>query len=531
MMQKLQINLRILKISKVEVKILSKQYIIAHDLGTSGDKAALFDENGQLICSSTYNYTTYYPRTNWAEQNPDDWWKAVCLSTKDVLQKSKIRSKDVACITFSGQMMGCLPIDKNGNCLRNSIIWADARATEETQFLKNNMDENNFYHITGTSIAPNYSLEKIMWIKKNENDIYNKTVAFLNAKDYMVFKLTGKLVTDYSDASGTNMFDIKNKNWSDEIIHISQIDKSKLPELHASTDIVGNINLYSEGEIGLTSTTKVVIGGGDGPCATVGAGAVEEGDIYNYFGSSSWISVTSKEPMFDSKQRTFNLCHLDPDLYMCPGTMQSAGGSYEWMKDTICKMENKISEISEIEVFEIIDSIAKKSPPGANNLMFLPYLMGERCPYWNPDAKAAFIGLTRKHTREDIIRSVYEGPIFNLRIILDLFKEQGVKVSNIRAIGGAVESNLISGIMADIFEVNIVRSEMAKEATSFGAAICGGVGIGLYKDFKIVKDLIRTNNIIKPQNENIYKYRQLYPIFKKAYEALVEVNKSLSDVI
>lgn len=507
---------------------MGKQYILAHDLGTSGNKASLYDETGRLVGSATFNYDTNYPKAGWAEQDPNDWWKAVCLATKAVLENAKVDAKNVVCVSFSGQMMGCLPVDASGRHLGKSIIWADMRALEETEYLKKAAGEDYIYQLTGTSIAPNYSLEKIMWLKNNEEDIYKKAVSFLNAKDYIVYKLTGKFVTDYSDASGTNLLDINKKVWSYDIIKASGIDPSKLPELHASTDVIGYIKPDVTKEIGLTTATAVVLGGGDGPCATVGAGAVEEGDVYNYFGSSSWISVTCSKPLYDPDQRTFNLCHLDPNLYMAPGTMQSAGGSYEWLKETICLVETQAAQTAGIKAYDIMNLKASASVPGANGLLFLPYLLGERCPYWNPDARGAFIGLNRGHKREDIIRAVYEGPIFNLRIILDLFRAQGVNVKEMRAIGGAIRSDLICRLMADIYEVELLRPTMLEEATSFGAAVAGGVGTGMFSGFSEVKNMIAIADRIKPIESNSRKYRELYPLFKAAYQSLLDIYKGLA---
>lgn len=502
---------------------MSKQYILAHDLGTSGDKASLYDQNGKLISSTTENYQTYYQKAGWAEQDPNDWWTAVCTSTNTVLTKSKVEAKDVACISFSGQMMGCLAVNKDGDCLGKSIIWADQRAIEETEFMKKVFGEDDLYRITGTSIAPNYSLEKILWLKNNVKEIYDKAAVFLNAKDYIVYRLTSKLVTDYSDASGTNLLDIKKKVWSEDIINASGIDASKLPELHASTDVIGYVTKDAAMQIGLTTNTAVVIGGGDGPCATVGAGAVNEGDLYNYFGSSSWVSVTTSEPLYDPNQATFNLCHLDPKLYMAPGTMQSAGGSYEWMRRAICDSERLTEELAYLCDYQMLNECAKESEPGANGLVFLPYLLGERCPYWNPNARGAFIGLTARHTREDIVRAVFEGPIFNLRVIIDLFKSQGISAKQICAIGGAIESDFICSLMADIYQMELVRPVMLEEATSFGAAVAGGIGVGLIKDFSEVKNMIKIRDRIQPDSNKSEKYMQVYPIFKRAYHALVDI--------
>lgn len=502
---------------------MPKQYILAHDLGTSGDKASLYDQDGRLIASTTESYKTHYQKTGWAEQEPEDWWMAVCTSTKTVLEKSNTAAKDVVCVSFSGQMMGCLAVDKDGKPLGKSIIWADQRATQETQFMKNVFGEDKLYRVTGTSIAPNYSLEKILWLKNNKREIYDNAEVFLNAKDYIVYKLTGKFATDYSDASGTNLFDIKKKVWSDDIINASGIDANKLPELHASTDVIANISNEAAQAIGLTANTAVVIGGGDGPCATVGAGAVNEGDIYNYFGSSSWVSVTTSEPLYDPNQATFNLCHLDSNLYMAPGTMQSAGGSYEWMRQAICDAGKMTGEMAELCDYNALNERAMESSPGANGLVFLPYLMGERCPYWNPNARGAFIGLTVGHTRADVVRAVFEGPIYNLRVIIDLFKAQGIKAKEICAIGGAIQSDFICQLMADIYEMELLRPMMLEEATSFGAAVAGGVGIGLFKDFSEAKKMIRIRNRIQPNKEKSEKYMQMYPIFKGAYHALIDI--------
>ena len=508
---------------------MGKKYIMAHDLGTSGDKASLYDENGKLAGSVTYNYPTCYLKAGYVEQDPEDWWRAVCSSTKSVLEKTEIEAKDVVCISFSGQMMGCLPVDSKGSCLRKSIIWADMRAVKETELLKKNIGESNFYRITGSRAAPSYSLEKMMWIKNNEEEVYKKTAFFLNSKDYIVYRLTGKFATDYSDASGTNLLDIEKKVWSPDILKASEIEASKLPELHASTDIIGYVKSDMAGEVGLTTGTAVVMGGGDGSCATVGAGAVEEGDVYNYFGSSSWISVTRSKPMYDTGQRTFNLCLPDPGYTMALGTMQSAGSSYEWMRENLCLEEEKATGIK--KAHEILNLKAASSVPGANGLLFLPYLLGERCPYWNPDARGAFIGLTRGHRRQDMIRAVYEGPIFNLRIILDIFRAQGVNVTEMRAIGGAIRSDFICGLMADICEVELLRPEILEEATSFGAAVIGGVGAGVFDGFRVAKKLVALRDRISPDPGNADKYRKLYLIFKDAYQSLLGVYEALAGFV
>jgi xylulokinase len=504
------------------------KYIIAHDFGTTGNKSTLYDEEGNLLHSGFSGYKTIYPHVNWAEQNPYDWWDAICVSTKDLLQKSKINKSDVAVISFSAQMMGCLPLNKKGEPLRNSIIWADQRSVGQALKLEQELGEEKIYNITGHKISPTYSLEKIMWLMDNEPDIYKNTFKFVHAKDYIVSRLTGKFVTDYSDASGMNLFDIIKKKWSPEILKVSKLDPAKLPEPHCSFDVIGGVSASVADEIGLKAGTPVVIGTGDGTAASVGAGVVSEGNAYNYIGSSSWIAMATKKPILDPKRETFNWVHVDPNMYMPCGTMQTAGASYEWLKDNICLIEQKAAEDLDISPFELMDISVENSVPTSNKLIFLPYLMGERSPHWNPNARGAFIGLSLKHKRKDIIRSVMEGVTYNLKMISEIF-ENVIDFSDIRVIGGA-GSPIWRKIMADIYNKNVLKPKILEEATSLGAAIVGGVGVGIFESIEVAEKLNPITEIQKPDPENVKKYESIYPIFKESYKSLVEIYDKLSSL-
>lgn len=497
---------------------MSKSYLLAHDLGTSGNKASLYGEDGTLLASATHAYDADFYGNGCAEQDADFWWKAVCDATKQVTQS--IDTGKIACVSFSGQMMGCLPVDREGNPLRKSIIWADMRAQKQADQLEKEIGREALYAITGTSVAPTYSLEKMMWVKENEPEVYRKTHVFLNAKDYIVYKLTGEFATDYSDASGTNAFEIVNKRWSDDIVRAGNIDMEKLPDAYPSTHMVGKVSRRAAQSCGLAEGTPVVLGGGDGPCATVGAGAVDCKDMYNYFGSSAWIAVAGDAPYLDSKQRTFTLAHLEDGLYMSVGAMQSAGGSYEWMKKNLCASEISESESCGKNVYTIMNEAAEKSVPGANGVLFLPYLLGERCPYWNPEAKGALIGLKMNHTHEDIVRAVFEGALYNLRIILDIFRGEGFCPEQLTLIGAAIKSDFICKLIADIYEVDVMRPQVLEEATSLGAAIAGGVGVGVFEDFSVTKKIVRAKDIIKPDAGTKAFYNKQYALFKKSYDAL-----------
>ncbi len=495
------------------------KYILAHDLGTSGNKATLYDFEGKLQSSVVYAYDTFYPGPGCVEQDPEDWWKAVCISTRQLIEKAGISKNDIACITFSAQMMGCLLVDREGIPLGNSIIWADTRAIKQEKFMNSVLDMRETYKITGHRISASYSAAKMLWIKDNLPEIYKRAYKVLHAKDYIIFKLTGSMVTDYSDASGMNLFDINTKEWSEGILNALGIERGILPDAHPSTDIAGVVSPKAASEIELVSGIPVVIGGGDGSCAAVGAGVVEEGKAYNVVGSSSWIALATDKPIYDDKMRTFNWVHLDPKLYSPCGTMQSAGYSYNWLKNTLCDMEVMDAGQKGINPYSIIDNKVLNSPPGANSLLFLPYLLGERSPRWNPDAKGAFVGLTMTSTKEDILRSVLEGVGYNLKVILEILNNYSA-VNEVTVIGGGAKGRVWLQILADIWQKPVIIPEYMEEATSMGAAVCGGIGIGAFSDFKIINKLNKVKNTILPRAEYSGIYSSLFEIFNETYVAL-----------
>jgi len=341
----------------------------------------------------------------------------------------------------------------------------------------------------------------------------------LLAKDYIVYRLTGEFVTDYSDASGTNLFDIQKKEWSRDIIDAVGIKSELLPRAVSSLDIVGKVTREASGKTGLLEGTPVVIGGGDGSCAAAGAGAVEEGRAYVVIGSSSWISNVSRSPVYDPDMQTFNWVALDPDYYAPCGTMQAAGYSVSWLRDTLCQIEALEAKELGIRTYEYIDRKIMESAPGAGSLLYLPYLLGERSPRWNADAKGAFVGLTISSTKSDMMRSVLEGVGYNLKIILDIISREN-PVDKITAIGGGAKSGVWLQILADIWQKPIEALEYLEEATSMGAAICAGKTIGAFNGFDKIYSCNRPVKLIQPNTANAITYDKLYSLFNKIYDAL-----------
>jgi len=496
------------------------RYVLAHDVGTTGNKATLYDEDGALVRGAFLPYATSYPRSGWAEQNPEDWWRSLCLNTVRLLRESGVSSADVACIVFSGQMMGAVPVDVQGRPVRDAIIWADMRAVDQAAAVAERIDPRRVYALTGHRLSASYSAAKILWLKVMEPESYKRTHKFLHAKDFLVAHLTGVFATDHSDASGTNLYNLEAGAWGEELIDAFGIGFEKLPEIHRSTAVVGAVHSTAAAETGLRAGTPVVIGGGDGSCAATGAGVIKAGVAYNYVGSSSWIGVATEKPILDPEMRTFTWAHLLPGMFTPTGTMQAAGSSYQWARDELAAGERLVAERLQRSPYWLLDQEVSQSPAGASGLLFLPYLLGERSPRWNPEARGAFVGLTIRHRQPDMLRAVLEGIAFNLRVILEAFRAQGAVIDALRVIGGGARGAVWNQIMADIYGLPVLRLSLLEEATSMGAAVAGGVGVGLWKDFSHVEQMIQIEREMRPDPRRQPLYDELYRIFNEVYSAL-----------
>ncbi len=493
-------------------------YILAHDLGTSGNKATLFSLEGKLIKSTVFAYPLITEQSNYAEQRAEDWWRAVCETTKELL--NGIAPADVAAVSFSGQMSGCLCVDSAGEPLHNAIIWADMRADKQEKFLREQLGTYRFYQTTGQRISASYSAFKVMWLKENLPQVYERTHKIMNAKDYIIFKLTNRFVTEPSDASSTGFLDIRTFRWSDEIFEATGVDKAKFPEIHSSVDIAGKVTEAAAAQTGLLSGTPVVIGGGDCACAAVGTGVVKEGVANCSLGTSSWISIASKQPVMDERMIVFNFAHMVPGYVVPNGTMQTGGGALNWTVNTLFGGVDGYDSPSKSEIYATVGREVAASPVRANNLLFLPYLIGERSPRWNSRAKGSFVGLTLSHARGDMLRAVMESVGYNLDKVLKNFAENGHDIRELVLVGGGARNVIWRQILCNIFGTPVLVPDYLEEATSMGAAIAAGVGIGAFESFDVVDRFIRIQSEVKPDSRNEGKYAEMKALFDEAYTSL-----------
>jgi len=505
--------------------------ILTYDIGTTGNKCTVFDQMGNVIAAVVEPYDTYYPRPGWSEQNPEDFIKSILGGTQRILKQYEIDPGDIAVIGLSGHMNGCLPVDKEGRVLYNNIIHSDGRTGKQCEDILNKFDGMDVYNITGNRVDPHYTLPKILWLKEHFPDVYSNTAYFLNTKDYVSYWLTGNLgITDLSDASLTNMLDIKKGVWAIEFIKELKIDANKLPRLYSSHDLAGTLTKEAAAALGLKEGTPVVVGGGDGACATKGAGVMDKGLAYNYIGSSSWISTLSEKPILDGEARIFNYYDLDGVHCNVTGTVQCATIAYDWVMDNLALYEKELADQGQRNIYEIIQEMAEDSPIGSNGVFFLPYLMGERSPYWDKNTRGAFIGFTLFHRRQDLFRAVYEGVAYALRSVLDVFDENGLEVERLTLIGGGAKSPLWNDIMCNVYRKPLVIHASPGEATSLGAAIAAGVGVGIFKDYKEAARIIDYKRELTPEPAKVEEYKKYYEVYKMMYPQLKSIYRAISQL-
>ena len=487
--------------------------IISHDLGTTGNKATLVSPDGELLAACTSSYRTDFGPRGKAEQDAEDWWTALCTATRELLGRGSVRAEDIEVVSFSGQMMGAVLLDEGAVPVRPAIIWADTRSVAQTATLVDRVGMAEGYRITGHRLNPTYSLSKIMWVRDTEPEAFSRVRTVVLAKDFAAYRLTGTLATDPSDASSTNAYDQAAGEWSSELIEAAELPLSLFPDIVASTAVVGRVTAEAARATGLLAGTPVVMGGGDGPMGALGAGIISpESGAYAYLGSSSWVSVAADRPLHDPEMRSMTFNHVLPGRYVPTATMQAGGASLEWVTDLLAPDRD--------DRYTLLLAQAADVPGSEDGLYFLPHLLGERSPYWNPAARAVFAGLGRHHGPAHLTRAVLEGVAFNLRTGLLAFTENGIVIDGVDAIGGAANSELLLQIFADVWGVPVTRRSLVDEATAVGAAIVAGVGVGIFDDFAVAGRFSRQLAPQAPDPIRHARYEHEYALFLEAYARL-----------
>ena len=486
-------------------------YYIGVDLGTSALKLVMMKGNGELVKTVSKEYPLYFPRSGWSEQNPTDWFLAVKEGLKEL---AACADEKIAGISFGGQMHGLVILDKDDNVLRPAILWNDGRSTEETDYLNNVIGKEKLSKLTANIAFAGFTAPKILWVKKNEPEIFGKISKIMLPKDYISYMLSGSFSTDYSDASGMLLLDVKNKKWSKEMIDICSISEDMLPKLYESYEAVGTIKSELAKELGLNEGIKIVAGAGDNAAAAIGTATVGEGACNISLGTSGTVFISSKNFGVDNFNALHSFAHADGNYHLM-GCMLSAASCNKWWMEEILKTKDFAKEQSNIDNL------------GENNVFFLPYLMGERSPHNDPDAAGTFIGMRMDTKREDMTLAVFEGVTFALRDSLEVARSLGIKIERTMICGGGAKSPLWKRLVANILNVE-VDVPMSEEGPGFGAAILAAVGCGEYESVeKAAKSIIKIKEKIKPEADLVVKYEEKYQKFKRIYPALKDVFKEI----
>ena len=503
---------------------MNPSYILTLDAGTTGVKCAAFTREGVALASHVEAYPTHYPAPGWAQQTPENQLAAAVRAIRAVLES--VPAADCAALALCGTMNGCIPIDRRGMALHDNIIHSDLRAEPQVQRIRSLIPLREYYAVTGNRIDVHSGLPKYMWLREHAPDIYQKAFKFVNIKDYLYGRLTGRVGgTDRSDASLCNCLNLHTGDWAWDILHACGVEREKMPQLRASCDVSGALTAEAAAWTGLPQGLPVAVGAGDGACAAHGARSHTEGDAYMNIGSSAWVSAMSKTPVIDPDMRLFSYFDADDTCFNVCGTVQCGAAAFNWAIENLILPGTRAADCD----FAALERLAGEVPAGAQGVVFLPTLMGERTPWWTAKASGTLMGFTLYHDRRHVVRAAYEGVMQSLNMTGDILGENGLPVSQLTLIGGGAKSTLWGQMAADMFGVPVRVHATPHEATSLGAAFIAGVGLGWYRDFAQAAQYIRGQRDYAPDpaahaayQKHLAVFKTLYPQMKGAYEALYD---------
>jgi xylulokinase len=506
-----------------------KDLLLTYDIGTTGAKAVLFNKDASIVGSKYKKYETYYPKPGWVEQAPEEWWQAVIEATRELVDSSSVDPNRIAGISFSGQMMGQVPVSRGGKLLLDRVpIWADGRADKQVEKVFTEVGGyEKFYDITLQGHNPQlYAIFRVMWFRDNAPEVYKETYKFLHSKEFIANRLTGQFATDYTDQALSATLDMKKRTWSDAMFKASGIPQEKFPDLHESIDVMGKVTKEAAELLHLVEGIPVVVGAGDGPCAAAGAGALLPGDAYFYIGSASWGGTIETKPIGDFATKVIVHNHLVPGLYHSQYVMYTGAIAQQWAIETLFG-----SEPSGVDAYKFASDLADKIPQGENTVLFLPYMRPGGAPYNNMNARGLFIGIGLQHKREHLFRAVIEGVSMNIRMLLDRFETfRGQSLGDLTVIGGGARNPFWMKTLANISHRRIGLINLKQEANCFAAAQCAGVGVGLYKGFDEVKSLFKQEQQFLPEKNTELFYNKKYQAFLEAYKGALPAYDLLAEL-
>ena len=498
-------------------------FLLGVDVGTTGARALVVSDKGQVISGATAEYPLYTPKPQWAEQEPEDWWRGVVKAIRQAVGQAGIDSREILAMGLSGQMHGVVLLDGENRVLRRSIIWCDQRSQPQCDWITERIGAQKLIERTLNPALTGFSAPKLLWIRDNEPELFGRARHFLLPKDYIRFLLTGEYATEVSDASGTSLFDVRARQWAWDVVDALGLERSLLPRVHESPEITGRLTPAAAAETGLPAGLPVVGGGGDQAAGAVGNGIVRTGIVSSTIGTSGVVFAFTDEPKLDPRGRLQTFCHAVPGKWHVMGVTQGAGLSLRWFRDNFGAPELAVGQAAGIDPYELLSREAELAPPGCEGLLWLPYLMGERAPVLDPEARGVLLGIYARHDRRMVIRAIMEGVAFSLRDSLEIMRgELGIPVHQVRASGGGARSPLWCQIQADVFRNEVVILHVT-EGPAYGVALLAAVGAGLYSSVEeACEATIRITGRMLPIEANAALYERYYRVYRSIYPALKE---------
>lgn len=492
--------------------------LIAYDLGTGGNKASLYDADGRLLAAEFVAYPTEYPQAGWHEQRPEAWWESVVESTRRLLATDAVDPKTIRGLAISGHSLGCVPLDGDGHLLRESTpIWSDSRPTEQAAKFFQKADPTEWYRITGNGFPPqHYTVFKILWYRDHEPDMFGRIAKVIGTKDYINYRLTGRLATDYSYASGCGVYDLLGWKYSEELLAPSGLPADLFPEIVPSTEVLGTLTPEAADALGLPPDVQVACGGVDNSCMALGARCFREGRMYASLGSSMWIANSSSKPLLEDQSKPYVFTHVTPGQFASAMAIFSGGTSLRWVRDQLCANLVSQAQREGRDAYDVMTELAKTSPVGSNKLLFNPSLAGGSSLDASPAIRGAFLGLDLGHKQADVVRATLEGIALNLRLVLDELRRLGEVGREMVVVGGGSRSPLWRQILADALQIDIVKTNVGQDAGALGAAAVAAVAVGLWNDFDRVDQVHQVESVTHPGAANADVYDKLLPIFRQA---------------
>lgn len=500
---------------------MSSRCVLGIDIGTSGCKILALGEDGKIIKSVVEEYPCYAPQEGWSEQDPEDWWDGVVRGLKKIT--AALDGRTVSAVGFSGQMHGMVALDSDMRVIRRAILWNDQRTGRQCDEITEAAGGlEKLLEITNNRMLTGYTGGKILWMKENEPENYAKTKLILNPKDYIRYKLSGEIATDVSDASGTGLYNVKERKWATELIKKIGLNPDFFPKAVESTDVVGRVTKEAAELTGIPEGTIVAGGGGDAVISTTGLGLVKPGRVGITLGTSGVVAMGLDSFMPNPNGMLQVFCGNAPGTFSAMGVTLAAAGSYQWFRNALGDYETECGKAKGVSAFRLLDEEAAATPPCADGLIFLPYLTGERAPINDPNAKGAFLGLTSRHRKGHFARAVMEGVAFSLKQVYDLIVSVNKNASSDEVVlaGGGANSPIWRQIFADTFNLPVHTVYGSAEGGSFGAALATGVTAGIWPDLEATVELIQRESETKPIPENVPVYAAQYRKYVKFYDAL-----------